>query len=249
MKLKFVKLNSFLFLILFVLFSCSKDPETIIETVEVVKEVEVTVTETVEVEIYAPPLPPEIQLNDVEWIVITNTPCKPATGKKTLSEGKWYYTTERFEYEEYFDEEKQETRRRVKRDAEGNRIELPHLEDGNGVIQVCGNLQQKIAEVELMLDGDFVIFAITPVGYEKMSANLQEIKRYINQQKDIIYYYREATAPKGVDGWLEENKERQEQQVEKAAADYEQVSDEPEVEEKSGFSLNSLIPSIGKTKD
>ena len=142
------------------------------------------ITETVEVEVYAPPLPPEIQLNDVEWKVITNTPCKPATGKKTLSQGKWYYTTERFEYEEYFDEEKQETRRRVKRDAEGNRIELPHLEDGNGVIQVCGNLQQKIAEVELMLDGDFVIFAITPVGYEKMSANLQEIKRYINQQKN-----------------------------------------------------------------
>ena len=100
-----------------------------------------------------------------------------------------------------------------------------------------------------MLDGDFVIFAITPVGYEKMSANLQEIKRYINQQKDIIYYYREATAPKGVDGWLEENKERQEQQVEKAEADNEQVSVEPEVEDKSGFSLNSLIPSIGKTKD
>ena len=207
------------------------------------------ITETVEVEIYSPPLPPEIQLNDVEWKVITNTPCKPATGKKTLSEGKWYYTTERFEYEEYFDEEKQETRRRVKRDTEGKRIELPHLEDGNGVIQVCGNLQQKIAEVELMLDGDFVIFAITPVGYEKMSANLQEIKRYINQQKDIIYYYREATAPKGVDGWLEENKERQEQQVEKAEADNEQVSVEPEVEDKSGFSLKSLIPSIGNTKD
>lgn len=207
------------------------------------------ITETVEVEIYSPPLPPEIQLNDVEWKVITNTPCKPATGKKTLSEGKWYYTTERFEYEEYFDEEKQETRRRVKRDAEGKRIELPHLEDGNGVIQVCGNLQQKIAEVELMLDGDFVIFAITPVGYEKMSANLQEIKRYINQQKDIIYYYREATAPKGVDGWLEENKERQEQQVEKAEAENEQVSVEPEVEDNSGFSLKSLIPSIGNTKD
>ena len=210
------------------------------------------ITETVEVEIYAPPLPPEIQLNDVEWKVITNTPCKPATGKKTLSQGKWYYTTERFEYEEYFDEEKQETRRRVKRDAENNRIELPHLEDGNGVIQVCGNLQQKIAEVELMLDGDFVIFAITPVGYEKMSANLQEIKRYIGQQKDIIYYYREATAPKGVDGWLEENKERQENQKDAAEADNEPVtSTAPDLEEtKSAFNIKSLIPSLGgKDKD
>jgi len=209
------------------------------------------ITETVEVEIYAPPLPPEIQLNDVEWKVITNTPCKPATGKKTLSQGKWYYTTERFAYEEYTKEDGT-TARRVQRDAENNRIELPHLEDGNGVIQVCGNLQQKIAEVELMLDGDFVIFAITPVGYEKMSANLQEIKRYIGQQKDIIYYYREATAPKGVDGWLEENKERQENQKDAAEADNEPVtSTAPDLEEtKSAFNIKSLIPSLGgKDKD
>ena len=150
------------------------------------------ITETVEVEIYAPPLPKEIQLNDVEWKVITNTPCKPATGKKTLSQGKWYYTTERFAYEEYTKEDGT-TARRVQRDEEGNRIELPHLDDGNGVIQVCGNLQQKIAEVELMLDGEFVIFAITPVGYERMSANLQEIKRYINQLGEVIIYYKEVT--------------------------------------------------------
>tara|TARA_B100001057_G_scaffold499501_1_gene610411 strand:+ start:1244 stop:2020 length:777 start_codon:yes stop_codon:yes gene_type:complete len=198
------------------------------------------ITETVEVEIYAPPLPKEIQLNDVEWKVITNTPCKPATGKKTLSQGKWYYTTERFAYEQYVKEDGTSARR-VQRDAEGNRIELEQLTDGNGVIQVCGNLQQKIAEVELLLDGEFVIFAVTPVGYEKMSANLQEIKRYIGQQKDIIYYYREATAPKGVDGWLEENKERQEQQQEEI-----KENAEAEVQpQESGFSIKKLIPNIG----
>jgi hypothetical protein len=205
------------------------------------------ITETVEVEIYAPPLPKEIQLNDVEWKVITNTPCKPATGKKKLSQGKWYYTTDRFAYEEYTKEDGT-TARRVQRDEEGNRIELQQLEDGNGVIQVCGNLQQKIAEVELLLDGEFVIFAITPVGYEKMSANLQEIKRYIGQQKDIIYYYREATAPKGPKGWLEENKERQDNQVEEAEAKNEEpaTTEAPSVEEtKSAFSISSLIPSIG----
>ena len=199
------------------------------------------ITETVEVEIYAPPLPPEIQLNDVDWKVITNTPCKPATGKKTLSQGKWYYTTERFAYDQVLQEDGT-TKRVVQRDENNKRVELEQLTDGNGVIQVCGNLQQKIAEVELMLDGEFVIFAITPVGYEKMSANLQEIKRYIGQQKDIIYYYREATAPKGKEGWLKENEERQEQQVEKAEADNEPVV---ETKDESGFSLKSLIPSIG----
>ena len=40
----------------------------------------------------------EIQMADVEWKVITNTP-KSATAKKNIGNGKWYYTTERFEYE------------------------------------------------------------------------------------------------------------------------------------------------------
>lgn len=198
------------------------------------------ITETVEVEIYAPPLPKEIQLADIEWKVITNTPCKPATAKKNIGNGKWYYTTERFEYEKYTKEDGTEARR-VKRDAEGNRLELQPLTDAEGnVIQSCGNLQQKIAEIELMLDGDFVIFAVTPEGYERMAANLQEIKRYINQQKEIIYYYREATAPKGVDGWLEENKERQDNQEEAVKVETKPVEIEP-IEEKPSFNLKKLF--------
>ena len=197
------------------------------------------ITETVEVEIYAPPLPKEIQLADIEWKVITNTPCKPATAKKNIGNGKWYYTTERFEYEKYTKEDGTEARR-VKRDAEGNRLELQPLTDAEGnVIQSCGNLQQKIAEIELMLDGDFVIFAVTPEGYERMAANLQEIKRYINQQKEIIYYYREATAPKGVDGWLEENKERQDNQEEAVKVETKPV--EMELKEDNGFNLKKLF--------
>ena len=39
------------------------------------------ITETVEVEIYAPPLPPAIDLQDVDWKVISNYPCRPATGQ------------------------------------------------------------------------------------------------------------------------------------------------------------------------
>lgn len=196
------------------------------------------ITETVEVEIYAPPLPKEINMADVEWKVITNTPCKPATGKTTISGDKFYYTTERFAYETYVDEEGNE-RRRVQRDTDGNRVELAPLVDKAGdVILSCGNIQQKIAEIEVMLDGDFVIFAVTPEGYERMAANLQEIKRYINQQKEIIYYYREATAPKGKEGWLEENRQRQNNDVEQSKAEVE--SAEVEVKEPS-FDLNKLF--------
>ena len=115
------------------------------------------ITETVEVEIYAPPLPKEISLADVDWKVISNTPCKPATGKKNIGNGKWYYTTDKYQYEDYIKEDGSSARRVVK-DAEGNRIQLDQLIDDSGVvIQTCGNLQQKIAEIEILLDGDFVI--------------------------------------------------------------------------------------------
>jgi hypothetical protein len=195
------------------------------------------ITETVEVEIYAPPLPPSIDLQDVEWKVISNYPCRPATG---YDEKKDLYTYERFEREEFVNEAG-ETKTRLKRDAEGKRIELPVIEGK----EVCGNLQEQIYEVQKLLDGEFVVFALTPSGYQAMATNLQEIRRFVAQQKDIIYYYREATAPKGKEGWLDENKERQQNDLDAAAADNEQPQQQPAPEEKSAFSLKSLLPNLG----
>ena len=106
------------------------------------------ITETVQLEIYQPPLPPEIQLDDVKWFVLTEN-----------------------------------------------------------------NLEDKITEVENYTGTDFVIFGMTPQSYENMAYNLQEIRRYIRQQTEIIKYYREATKVKGADGWLEENNSRQNDQL------------------------------------
>ena len=44
-----------------------------------------------------------------------------------------------------------------------------------------------------MQGGTFVIFGMTPQDYENMAFNLQELRRYIRQQKEIIIYYRDAT--------------------------------------------------------
>jgi len=196
------------------------------------------ITETVEMEIYQPPLPQEITLNDVEWKIITNSPCKSATGEDTVAGGAKYYTTERFAYEDYVKEDGS-TATRIVRDTEGKRVELEPLTDKHGdVIEVCGNLQQKIAEVESLMDGPFVVLALTPKGYEKMAANLQDIKRYINQQKEIIYYYREATKPKGNKGWQEENAERQQAQLDAAEADNQQSQPPQPQPQSQGFSLN-----------
>lgn len=107
------------------------------------------ITETVQLEIYQPPLPPEIQLDDVQWFVLTES-----------------------------------------------------------------NLQEKIREIKSFTGSDFVVFGLTPQSYENMAYNLQEIRRYIRQQTEIIKYYREATKPKGSEGWLQENEERQSTQLE-----------------------------------
>lgn len=140
------------------------------------------ITETVQLEIYQPPLPPEIQLDDVQWFVLT--------------------------------------------------------ED---------NLEEKIAEIKSFTGSNFVIFGVTPQSYENMAYNLQEIRRYMRQQKEIILYYREATKPKGPSGWLEENQEQQENQVEQAISETETeatapVTTEP-AKEQSFFSR--FIPKLG----
>jgi len=105
----------------------------------------VTVTETVPLRIYQPPLPQEIALENVKFFVITKD-----------------------------------------------------------------NLEEQTAKIEKILGGGLVVFALTPQSYENMAFNLQEIRRYVRQQKEIILYYREATTgDEGTDAddWLEKNKE------------------------------------------
>ena len=67
------------------------------------------------------------------------------------------------------------------------------LEDVKFFIINKDNYDQKVEEVEELLGGNFAVFALTPSGYESMAYNLQEIRRFIRQQKEIILYYRKAT--------------------------------------------------------
>ena len=70
------------------------------------------------------------------------------------------------------------------------------------------NYEDKKKEIEKILDGNFVVFALTPDGYEKMAENFQEVRRYVRQQKELILYYREATTETEgttAEEWLEHN--------------------------------------------
>lgn len=79
------------------------------------------------------------------------------------------------------------------------------------------NLEEQIQKLEKIQGGSFVIFAMTPQTYENMAYNLQEIRRYIGQQKEIIIYYRKATTEDEdgqttVEDWVERNEEKIEEQ-------------------------------------
>ena len=45
-------------------------------------------------------------------------------------------------------------------------------------------------------NGSFLFYAISVRDYETLALNMAEIKRYIEQQKQIIIYYERAVAPK-----------------------------------------------------
>jgi len=74
------------------------------------------------------------------------------------------------------------------------------------------NLEEQIERLEKLQGGSFVIFAMTPQTYENMAYNLQEIRRYIGQQKEIIIYYREATKDEDdnttSEDWIERNSQK-----------------------------------------
>jgi len=74
-------------------------------------------------------------------------------------------------------------------------------------------LAEKIAEIESFSGNDFVVFAITPQGYENMAYNFQEMRRYILQQNEIIKYYVEATKPKNIEEWAALNEAKLREQL------------------------------------
>lgn len=72
------------------------------------------------------------------------------------------------------------------------------------------NFEEQVKRLQKIQDGTYVLFGLTPQDYENMAYNLQELRRYIRQQKEIIIYYRKATqSDEGTDSqdWIERNQE------------------------------------------
>lgn len=55
------------------------------------------------------------------------------------------------------------------------------------------NLEQFLDDMTLQNGGELVFVAMTIDDYEIMASNVQEIRRYINQLKEVVVYYRTVT--------------------------------------------------------
>lgn len=81
-------------------------------------------------------------------------------------------------------------------------IVIQHPPPPRGVIMRKVEWRVLNAEIlqKMLENGDDVQFiALTPTGYENLSLNMSEIKRYIKQQKQIIIYYQSITDGAEVD--------------------------------------------------
>ena len=54
------------------------------------------------------------------------------------------------------------------------------------------NWEEQLARIEDK-EGELVFLAMTIPDYEVMAYNMQEIKRYITELKDVVVYYRKVT--------------------------------------------------------
>ena len=57
------------------------------------------------------------------------------------------------------------------------------------------NLPEVIEKVKAGM-GELVIYGLDPASFKNLALNFEQIKRYIEQQKEVILYYEEAIKPK-----------------------------------------------------
>ena len=144
----------------------------------------------IEIDIIQPTMPRNIDLKDPQWHVVSSAKIVNPCVKESYEPKQ-------------FDKDNKEKFKRPK-------IDHPDglLNDKGKVIRVCKlgkennwpegytYLDKFLDEVKKKNSGDVVFFAITTEDYELMAYNMQELKRYITELKEVVVYYKTVTTPK-----------------------------------------------------
>ena len=75
------------------------------------------------------------------------------------------------------------------------RPEPLELKNADIIVITEKNLEETIQRVKDM-QGSFVVYALDPKSFEALAINMEQIKLYIEKQKQIILYYEKAVKPK-----------------------------------------------------
>ena len=66
------------------------------------------------------------------------------------------------------------------------------LKEPMWIVVTPDNWEEQLARIEQQ-EGELVFLAMTIPDYEVMAYNMQELKRYITELKDVVVYYRKVT--------------------------------------------------------
>ena len=66
------------------------------------------------------------------------------------------------------------------------------LKEPMWIVVTPDNWEDQLAKIEEQ-EGELVFLAMTIPDYEVMAYNMQELKRYINELKEVVVYYRKVT--------------------------------------------------------
>jgi len=67
-----------------------------------------------------------------------------------------------------------------------------NLKEPMWIVVTPDNWEEQLAKIEKQ-EGELVFLAMTIPDYEVMAYNMQELKRYITELKDVVVYYRKVT--------------------------------------------------------
>ena len=76
-----------------------------------------------------------------------------------------------------------------------NRPSRLELDDIKWFVVTDQNFEE-FKEKYIKQNGEFLFFALSVRDYETLALNMADIKRYVEQQKQIIIYYEKALSPK-----------------------------------------------------
>ena len=65
------------------------------------------------------------------------------------------------------------------------------MKDADIVVVTESNLEEVIERIK-GTQGEFVLYAITASSFEALALNLEQIKRFIEEQNEVILYYEKA---------------------------------------------------------